>query len=714
MLFILECMSTQFPMQNAQHMNTNSIIDGVKSMILTMAMVKGDSSNQSMVKTVILMIVMSMLDSIVAQIKVIWNMMMNRIEIQMRGVKHQPNILNAFTKTKKSSVMVAIELSSKNPTSDALIDCLTQLPHAKCILMRNGQVYLNHHDEISISPQVFAKLSSTSSSKSMAASDSTVETTSETNNSVSVSTAPTEQLQYIEVYSYTFDMEQLRSFITELVNSYLVKITNKLGNHIYYFSEQPAMVYKDASGKIDRSKSFDTLTFSMKRFITNRNFKNLFGNEVNTIRKRVEFFKNNKQWYDEKGVPYTLGILVSGFPGTGKTSLIKCIANELKRHIVNVHLSDNMTKTQLEHLFYNDQLHVTQNGKTDTYTIPINKRIYVLEDVDCQCDVVLDRVTETMEAKLAKQNKELKQEIEKLKHALSEISNGKKVVMHSQIQSNLPKDDKKEDENDKVTLSFLLNLFDGVLETPGRIIFMTTNFVDKLDKAFTRPGRIDVVAELGFTKVDQIIKIVEHRYDCTLSAEQRDLICSLPECITPAEVGRILFENFDNLDGALSSLVSTAEEQHALQLKMEMERKEKERAEKEREEKEKEREMQKLNRSGRSSRSNRSSGSGHDDDDGCGHDDDDGCGHDDDDTTDIRKIPALISSKPQNYFEPLQHSFGMQTKPSQTTQQPAGSMKKWTGPMPFNDTLFMTHTVRKQPSYDIRAEPSCLDDGLPN
>jgi SpoVK/Ycf46/Vps4 family AAA+-type ATPase len=126
----------------------------------------------------------------------------------------------------------------------------------------------------------------------------------------------------------------------------------------------------------------------------------------------------------------------------------------------------------------------------------------------------------------------------------------------------LPEIEKKSDENtnQKITLSFLLNLFDGVLETPGRITFMTTNFLDKLDKAFTRPGRIDVIAKFGFADNSQLIAIIEHRYDTTLSPEQLNIVNNIPQCITPAEISRILFENFNNLDGALDSLVNYATE----------------------------------------------------------------------------------------------------------------------------------------------------------
>jgi ATP-dependent 26S proteasome regulatory subunit len=36
-----------------------------------------------------------------------------------------------------------------------------------------------------------------------------------------------------------------------------------------------------------------------------------------------------------------------------------------------------------------------------------------------------------------------------------------------------------------------LNILDGLQESPGRIIVMTTNKPESLDKAFIRPGRID-------------------------------------------------------------------------------------------------------------------------------------------------------------------------------------------------------------------------------
>ena len=56
---------------------------------------------------------------------------------------------------------------------------------------------------------------------------------------------------------------------------------------------------------------------------------------------------------------------------------------------------------------------------------------------------------------------------------------------------------KKEDDKDTVTFSGLLNAIDGIMAGEGRILFLTTNHLDKLDAALIRPGRCDVHVNIG-------------------------------------------------------------------------------------------------------------------------------------------------------------------------------------------------------------------------
>ena len=140
----------------------------------------------------------------------------------------------------------------------------------------------------------------------------------------------------------------------------------------------------------------------MTQFNTNKSLKNVFGRHLHVVKERMDLFCNNPDWYKDKGIPYTLGILLHGPPGTGKTSLIKAIAKDTNRHIFNIKLLPDTTKTQLNNLFFNETVKVIRNGKTEMYSIPLDERIYVMEDIDCDSDILSDRenVKETEISKL--------------------------------------------------------------------------------------------------------------------------------------------------------------------------------------------------------------------------------------------------------------------------------------------------------------------------
>ena len=119
------------------------------------------------------------------------------------------------------------------------------------------------------------------------------------------------------------------------------------------------------------------------------------------------------------------------------------------------------------------------------------------------------------------------------------------------------KDIKKEESKDELTLSFLLNLLDGVLETPGRIVIMTSNYPNRLDKALVRPGRIDINLHFDMADLDMIKNMICHFYDITMDMLD-DFELKLNEKInkkyTPAEVISILCNNYNNYENAIQQL----------------------------------------------------------------------------------------------------------------------------------------------------------------
>lgn len=70
-----------------------------------------------------------------------------------------------------------------------------------------------------------------------------------------------------------------------------------------------------------------------------------------------------------------------------------------------------------------------------------------------------------------------------------------------------------------MTFSGLLNAVDGVASsTSQRILFMTTNHIEKLDPALIRPGRVDLKEYIGDATVAQAKALFERFYEDGLEA----------------------------------------------------------------------------------------------------------------------------------------------------------------------------------------------------
>lgn len=65
-------------------------------------------------------------------------------------------------------------------------------------------------------------------------------------------------------------------------------------------------------------------------------------------------------------------------------------------------------------------------------------------------------------------------------------------------------------EKNAMTFSGLLNCFDGINGGKnGLIVFMTTNYKCRLDKALTRPGRVDLMSEFTYMEKETVKRMVQ-------------------------------------------------------------------------------------------------------------------------------------------------------------------------------------------------------------
>jgi ATP-dependent 26S proteasome regulatory subunit len=304
----------------------------------------------------------------------------------------------------------------------------------------------------------------------------------------------------------------------------------------------------DIDGNIQYNNSPKTLRFNMTPFYTNKSLDNMFGPDVDLVISRLRFFLNNKAWYAEKGIPYTFGLLLHGEPGCGKTSLVKAITKETGRHPFNIKFHDFLTQTQMNHLFFNDRINI--NDVSDTYIIPQDKRLYSIEEIDCMSDLVLDRKI--------KDDKNTNNMIEKVNDSdpFEELENIDTSCSNNKVKKLTDKLNNMRTNSEKLTLGFLLNLLDGVLEVPGRILIMTTNYPEKLDKALIRPGRIDLILDFKKTTRATIIEMYKHFYDLNDASFDENEFEKIEDYqYSPAEINQVFFKYIRDPKKALESLV---------------------------------------------------------------------------------------------------------------------------------------------------------------
>jgi hypothetical protein len=164
------------------------------------------------------------------------------------------------------------------------------------------------------------------------------------------------------------------------------------------------------------------------------------------IIQRLRDFVADRAWYQQMGIPYHLGMLFYGIPGSGKTSMIAALAGELKMNLYILSLaSEEMNDERFACLLSE---------------IPPSS-FMVLEDVDAAFG-----------------------------------ARSRKTENSDRPTSGL-------------TLTGILNALDGFMASEGAIVLMTTNHKELLDPALVRPGRVDVEVEFGRATQSQLRRLYQ-------------------------------------------------------------------------------------------------------------------------------------------------------------------------------------------------------------
>ncbi|PRP81942.1 mitochondrial chaperone BCS1 [Planoprotostelium fungivorum] len=103
----------------------------------------------------------------------------------------------------------------------------------------------------------------------------------------------------------------------------------------------------------------------------------------------------------------------------------------------------------------------------------------------------------------------------------------------------------RDDEHgSRLTFSGLLNALDGIGSQEGKIVFMTTNKINRLDAALIRPGRIDVRYFFGLATSHQIASLFRRFYPEISDEAVEDFTSKVPERrVSMADLQGFLLEN---------------------------------------------------------------------------------------------------------------------------------------------------------------------------
>ena len=86
------------------------------------------------------------------------------------------------------------------------------------------------------------------------------------------------------------------------------------------------------------------------------------------------------------------------------------------------------------------------------------------------------------------------------------------IVVIEDIDALFDADRNKKAKECPLTFSGLLNALDGIANRDGQIFVLTTNYIDRLDKALIRPGRVDMRVEFHQANAEQVRGLFLHFY----------------------------------------------------------------------------------------------------------------------------------------------------------------------------------------------------------
>ena len=296
---------------------------------------------------------------------------------------------------------------------------------------------------------------------------------------------------YITVNSEDIDRKKDELIVTRMT-IYTIVLTSRVYNSIEIEKKLDEWIKIWEKDSYKKPPQITHDTYEAKNFKSYKTFDNLFFDGKEELIKTLDRFKNNEVLYKKLGRPYTLGILLYGEPGCGKTSVLKAIANYLKLDIHSINIKNYDDIDTFMDCWYHSLKTNSWNSES------LLEKIIHLPEIDYLCEEFL-------------------KDEEKEKKKTNNIDNDKNIVIN--VNKSDDEEDYKKKKKSTLTKAFFRELFDGVDEHHGRIIVMDSNNPERLDPIMIRAGRIDVKLRFDKMSSNNMKLYLEHVYDMKLSTD---------------------------------------------------------------------------------------------------------------------------------------------------------------------------------------------------
>lgn len=310
-------------------------------------------------------------------------------------------------------------------------------------------------------------------------------------------------------------------------------------------SSHTRFLYQPVDSASSKKEGGNSMVCQRYPLCEEKTFNTLFFKEKQKLLNLLDDFTQKRGKFSIPGFPHKLVLLLYGPPGTGKTSLVKAIAAHTNRDILAISLSRIQTNHQLISYMFDPSCELESGSSNSrTVTLKTEKVVYMLEDIDAAGRLALrkDAKGDSSEPKRSL----LKDECEDSVTATPQKENTDSVDGKG-TSFVAPRDPMN---GDKLRVSGLLDALNGILDSPNRIVVMTTNHIQHLDPAVVRPGVVTLKLHMGVFDEDTALEMIHH-YFRHLNPETEKKIVDVIQTLrvtskrgySPAEIEQLCAEN---------------------------------------------------------------------------------------------------------------------------------------------------------------------------